>query len=114
MSTVRLEHDQFQQLARLIAAQLAEPRSPATLRTADQLAKELGVSGRYVYEHQVELGAVRVGSGSMASLRFDLRATPEGMGVIRGPIVQPLVVARNSRCLCLLPGSVLSIRKRGS
>ena len=38
------------------------------------VARELGVSVDYVYEHQRELGAMRLGRGPKASLRFDLAA----------------------------------------
>jgi len=38
------------------------------------VARELGVSVDYVYEHQRELGAMRLGRGPRASLRFDLAA----------------------------------------
>jgi hypothetical protein len=42
------------------------------LLTADELAIVLGVDRGYVYEHAVELGAWRLGSGPRARLRFDL------------------------------------------
>jgi hypothetical protein len=39
---------------------------------ARELAKELGVSIDYVYAHAAELGAMRLGSGPKARIRFDL------------------------------------------
>lgn len=39
---------------------------------ARELAEELGVSTDYVYAHAVELGAMRLGSGPRARIRFDL------------------------------------------
>lgn len=47
---------------------------PATFALVDarELASELGVSTDYVYSHAVELGAMRLGSGPKARIRFDL------------------------------------------
>ena len=39
---------------------------------ARDLAEELGVSIDYVYAHAGELGAMRLGSGPKARIRFDL------------------------------------------
>ena len=39
---------------------------------ARELAEELGVSIDYVYAHATELGAMRLGSGPKARIRFDL------------------------------------------
>ena len=39
---------------------------------ARELAEELGVSIDYVYAHATELGALRLGSGPKARIRFDL------------------------------------------
>jgi excisionase family DNA binding protein len=45
------------------------------LLTAAELADRLGVSRPYVYEHAAELGAIRLGDGPKARLRFDLHRT---------------------------------------
>jgi hypothetical protein len=47
----------------------ARTREP--LVDAATLAAELGVSRDWVYEHAAELGALRLGSGPRARLRFD-------------------------------------------
>ena len=39
---------------------------------AGALARQLGVTRSWVYEHARELGAIRIGSGPRARLRFDL------------------------------------------
>jgi hypothetical protein len=39
---------------------------------AGTVARELGVSRSFVYEHAAELGAVRIGDGERPRLRFDL------------------------------------------
>jgi hypothetical protein len=40
-----------------------------------ELAEDLGVSLDYVYAHATELGALRLGSGPKARIRFDLDRT---------------------------------------
>jgi hypothetical protein len=63
-------------IAKATAARLAEIVSagPGTFALVDarQLARDLGVSLDYVYAHASELGAMRLGSGPKAHLRFDL------------------------------------------
>jgi hypothetical protein len=46
---------------------------PSTPRLVDAaaIAQQFGVARRYVYDHQRELGAVRLGHGPRARLRFD-------------------------------------------
>jgi hypothetical protein len=62
---------------------------PTTFGLVDarELAEELGVSIDYVYAHAAELGAMRLGSGPKARIRFDLdrarqilEAQPRGPG----------------------------------
>ena len=62
------------------AVELLQDESRATthgLVTAAELARELGVSRRFVYEHSQDLQAVRLGTGSRARLRFDVEAARE-------------------------------------
>ena len=63
-------------IAEATAARLAEMMSGApgsfALVDARQLARDLGVSLDYVYAHATELGAMRLGSGPKARIRFDL------------------------------------------
>jgi hypothetical protein len=63
-------------IAEATAARLAEivSASPGTFALVDarQLARDLGVSLDYVYAHASELGAMRLGSGPKARIRFDL------------------------------------------
>jgi hypothetical protein len=46
--------------------------SAFTLVDARELAAVLGVSVDYVYSHSTRLGAVRLGSGRRARIRFDV------------------------------------------
>ncbi len=63
-------------IAEATAARLAEivSAAPGTFALVDapQLARDLGVSLDYVYAHATELGAMRLGSGPKARIRFDL------------------------------------------
>ncbi len=63
-------------IAEATTARLAEIVSgaPGTFALVDarQLARDLGVSLDYVYAHATELGAMRLGSGPKARIRFDL------------------------------------------
>ena len=49
----------------------AQP-APARLLDATQLARHLGVTRTWVYEHAHQLGAIRLGTGTKARLRFNL------------------------------------------
>ena len=63
-------------IAEATAERLAEVLSaaPGTFALVDarQLARDLGVSLAYVYAHAGELGAMRLGVGPKARIRFDL------------------------------------------
>jgi hypothetical protein len=63
-------------IATATAERLAEivtaPSATFALVDARQLARDLGVSLDYVYAHATELGAMRLGSGPKARIRFDL------------------------------------------
>ena len=48
---------------------------------ARELAEELGVSIDYVYAHATELGAMRLGSGPTAAIRFDLDPARQALEV---------------------------------
>jgi hypothetical protein len=51
---------------------LMRARANGRLVTVSELASWLQVEPSYVYEHADELGAMRLGSGPKARLRFDL------------------------------------------
>ena len=48
---------------------------------ARELAEKLGVSIDYVYAHATELGAMRLGSGPTARIRFDLDPARQALEV---------------------------------
>ena len=49
-----------------------EPREPVGMVTVSQLATYLKLNAAWVYEHADELGAIRIGDGPKARIRFDL------------------------------------------
>jgi hypothetical protein len=72
--TVELTDAQIDALAERVAAILRAEQTPpaAGLVDASTLARELGVSRDWVYEHAHGLGGIRVGDGERPRWRFDL------------------------------------------
>jgi hypothetical protein len=68
--TERLHPEDLERLAELIAER-AQPSTRPRLVDAADLARQLSVERSWVYEHANELGAVRLGTGPKAPLRFD-------------------------------------------
>lgn len=94
LQNISPEPDGLDDLAERIAARVAEiltgSRSLDTMQngwlTAGQLATRLGVTAQWVYDHQNELGAIRLGSGRKPRLRFPADTTP---GTERGARHRP-------------------------
>lgn len=130
---VRLAPDQLEVLAYLVAAHLrgADHLHGGGLVSAADLARRLGVSRGFVYEHARDLGAVRLGSGPKARLRFDVERAQAAMrdaagrrsqGAVTGAVASPdggldeLSARRSVRRPRRLPnrlpkpGSVLAVR----
>lgn len=94
-----------------IAARLADllerpvgGRAPKGLATAKEVAACLGVAREWVYANQERLGAIRLGDGPKARLRFDLERTAEALraeSASQGPRR-----ARRVRRTSLLPAGV--------
>jgi hypothetical protein len=61
-----------QRVAQLLHERGETGPQPARLLDATQLAMHLGVTRTWVYEHAHQLGAIRLGAGTKARLRFDL------------------------------------------
>lgn len=69
-------------VARLIGA--TRP-SGGGLLNARELASELRVSVDYVYAHAIDLGAMHLGDGPKARLRFDVATAREAMRARKQP-----------------------------
>jgi hypothetical protein len=61
--------------------QLLERDGPGAFELLDakELAQKLNVSVDYVYAHAADLGAMRLGDGPKARLRFELHTAQRGM-----------------------------------
>ena len=69
---MRLDTESIEAIARSVAELLAGDGSPHTYSlSAAQVAVRLGVTAGWVRSHADELGAIRLGNGSKARLRFD-------------------------------------------
>jgi hypothetical protein len=68
---IRLDGESIEAIASRLAELLREDGIGADWVSPSGLARRLGVSRDYVYEHAEELGAIRLGNGSRAPLRFD-------------------------------------------
>lgn len=82
---------------------------------ASTVAARLGVARSYVYEHADELGAIRLGSGPRARLRFDLddvrrRLNSCSVGSESSRMVEP-IKPRNRRSMGTT-GEWVPIRRR--
>jgi hypothetical protein len=85
-----LDSDTIEAIARRVAELLqAAPRRSQGERmlTAAAVAERFGVSRSWVYENADRLGAVRLGSGSRARMRFDEARVS---GLLRGDGAVPL------------------------
>lgn len=71
-------------IAERVLAGLNGAKPASSLVDAATLAAELGTSPRFVYEHADELGAMRLGSGPKARLRFDLEAARAALACSAG------------------------------
>jgi len=69
-----------QRVAELIERREASPqREVRRLLAANELARRLGVSREWVYEHANELGVIAIGDGPKPRLRFDLQVAEAAM-----------------------------------
>lgn len=76
-----------QRVAELLERRDVSPRvEPRRLFAANELARCLGVSREWVYDHANELGVIPIGDGPKPRLRFDLQVAEAAMAERRrGP-----------------------------
>jgi hypothetical protein len=103
MSALELSSDQLRELADLIADRLTA-RQAGEMIDATELAKRMGRSRDYVYEHAGALGAVRLGEGPRPRLMFPwpLRQV-EGKAAVERPGVPQSRIRRKQTNTGLLP-----------
>lgn len=85
-----LDHEDIEEIAERAAyrvVQLLERPGPSVYQLLDpkELARALNVSLDYVYAHAVDLGAMRLGDGPKARLRFDLQTAQSAMRARKQP-----------------------------
>jgi hypothetical protein len=113
---VRLDPADIEAIADLVVERLAErDRRPARigLATASEVAERYGVSLSWVYANKHRLGAVVLGDGPKARLRFDLERVREALDA---PIDDPPEPPRRRRGRPrkgALPPGVKLIQARG-
>lgn len=74
---LRLDPETVEEIAQRVAELLRGEKAPAGLVDAATVARALGLSRATVYERADDLGAVRLGEGPRARLRFDLAEVRE-------------------------------------
>jgi len=81
---VQLSAEDVEAVARRTVELLRDDR-PSTFALIDarELAGQLGVSVDYVYEHATQLGAIRLGNGRRARIRFDLATARDALEATR-------------------------------
>ncbi|MDA0184321.1 helix-turn-helix domain-containing protein [Solirubrobacter phytolaccae] len=86
---VRLDPESVRAVALAVADLLRaeDGTAPETLLTPSEVALRYGVSRAWVYAHARELGAVRLGAGPKARLRFHAERVEEALATnsTRGP-----------------------------
>jgi len=84
-----LDPESVEAVARRVA-ELLTGDSATGLVDAAELARLMGVSRDHVYRHAAALGAVRLGTGPRARLRFDpMTARSAGEGSVAGEVPAP-------------------------
>jgi len=85
----RPDADLIEAIARRVAELLHEDPRPdrqsAGLIDAAELARRLGMDRSWVYSHAAELGAVRLGTGPNARLRFDPERATRALNPVGDP-----------------------------
>jgi hypothetical protein len=76
----RLDVETIEAIAVRVAELLEERRSARRLVTAAELSERLGLARSTIYEKAGELGAIRIGTGPRARLRFDPDQVVERLG----------------------------------
>lgn len=77
MSELRLDEEQLERIASLVAEQLKPAVLPGALVDVAAVAAYLNVDPSWVYAHKRELGVRKLGDGPKAPLRFSLAEVDE-------------------------------------
>jgi hypothetical protein len=114
MTGVDLNPAAIEAIARRVAELLAAERSgdspEQVLVTAAEIARRFGVSRDTAYAKADEWGAIRLGDGPKARLRFDPQLVAERLGTEKAPAAKPR--PRSHRRPSTAPTELLPIRGR--
>jgi hypothetical protein len=77
---VQLDDASVEAIARRVVELLSNESGSEDWIDAAEVARRFSLSRDYVYEHAAELGAVRLGSGPKARLRFNPNKAAEALG----------------------------------
>jgi hypothetical protein len=103
-----LSDSDIEAVAARVAELLAVGRTGGEFVDAAEIARRFSVSRDFVYSHAEELGAVRLGTGPKARLRFD----PAGVGdYLKGGAAKPARPIPQRR-RSLQGSTLLPVRKR--
>jgi len=94
-----------QRVAELLSPQAPAEAPPARLLSAAEVSEALGVERSWVYEHAIELGALRIGDGPRPRLRFDLNTVQERLARLSAPHAAPSA-PDTGRSMPIAPDSV--------
>jgi hypothetical protein len=104
---MRLDDDQLDALATLIAAKLEAPPTSPGLVDARQLAEHLAVDRSFIYSHADQLAGKRLG-GKRGRLRFDLAEATAAFATASHP--EPPKSTPRRRRAPARAGSILQVR----
>lgn len=96
-SFVHLDEASVEALAQRVAELLRGERISPELIDAAEVGRRFSVSRDYVYAHAEELGAIRLGTGERARLRFDLARVTEAFAGAEEEQVHPPATSRKGR-----------------
>ena len=80
-----LDFEDVEAIAQRVA-ELLRPRVAIGRVGVDDVVARFSVSRSYVYEHAEALGAIRLGEGPKARLRFDLEQVAQALRGAGGPV----------------------------
>src|SRR4051794_39418316 len=114
---MKLDAEDIEAVALRVADLLrAQPNNPDRLVDAAELARILGVERDWVYARAQRLGAVRLGDGPKAPLRFDVRRVRALLATGGGQPrpAEPSLERRTRARARVLPPGVKPVRARPS
>jgi len=88
---------------------------PTGMLTVSELAQHLHLNRAWVYEHAGELGAIRLGDGPKARLRFDLHTAETALGrhqAGQAPVPAGAKTRRPTRSSATDEAQMLEVRRR--